>query len=586
MTQSVGAGEDLVVFTPLPQIRVGGDAPPLLTGLAGWRRCLVVIEDGVGEVKAPEGVQVIPYRTYRRRQEAFAGKTHLYHLGNSIDCLYMLPAIVACPGVVVLPSPFLHNLLDAATAARGNIDDYTAAIAADYGGPGRILAQQFQTDRLREAAMMEDMPMLTGLLGPARAVIVHSQYAAVKVLASVPDAAVSIIPAFYRPPPDRPNRSVKLHDRFGVGANDLLLASLGIVNSTNRIDRVLTALAAASSELPPFRYVIGGELAPDGPNIREMANRLGLGPRVITTGHLPEPLGHALIAAADILIHLRPPIDGESSATLIDALGGGACSLVLDQGPAVELPAESVEKIPCGEGFDQRLTAAILRLARAPEARQRMGAAAARLIATQHAPSALISQYQRAIIASEQAKARMWRTPARWAFAPKAAPRPRTGRLYKRCAALPLPSGDLCAIRFAKNAISDGWAWQTRPLADLVGDGGAVAREADLILVDAEATGLVLHTVAKLRRLNQMLRFGGLLIVNLSRAEDGPRGLLESHTEGAKLLEASGFALHDHATAAEPDVQEPADPDLVEEHCWRATKVSEFFTRVNWCWDA
>src|SRR3712207_8008006 len=45
---------------------------------------------------------------------------------------------------------------------------------------------------LREARIWLDLPLIRGLVGPSRAVIVHSGYAAARVLAQVPEADVHI----------------------------------------------------------------------------------------------------------------------------------------------------------------------------------------------------------------------------------------------------------------------------------------------------------------------------------------------------------------------------------------------------------
>jgi len=578
---------NLVVFSPLPPMRTGiaDYSHECLTGLALVRRCTVVTEDGVDGLRAPDGVAVIPVSEYRRRQAEFAGTLHLYHLGNNPDHVYMLPILVARPGLVVLHDLSLHHLLDCATAAVGDIDGYADAIAAEYGAPGRVLAEQFRAYRLRERSMTQDMPMLGGLLGPSLGVIVHSQFAAARVWARVPEAAISIVPHHHIPPGAAPRSRASVREELGIGADEVMFLSLGFVTHTKCIDRALLALAGTAGGLPPFRYVVAGETRAGEPDVREMANRLGLGIHVLTLGFQSEESFYDLIAAADVVINLRHPIGGETSGTLIRALGSGACTVVVDRGPFAEIPDGAAEKIAWGENFNRRLGTALLRLAHEPERRARIGAAAGEYIRAEHGLDRTTPLYLRAIEAAEARQPAAWRSPAQWAFAPPSAPRLPVGPLWQISGALPLPVPGLRAIRLGSDGpASHGWDWETRTLE--IEAGAATDDPADLALVEVDAAILAAGAFAQLRRLNAMLRFGGVLVLNLTRTVDGPRGALERAAEGARLLEACGFTVQEHVTGPEPDLAGLLKPaPLKEEHCWRAVKSGGFLARQDWATD-
>jgi hypothetical protein len=109
----------------------------------------------------------------------------------------------------------------------------------------------------------------------------------------------------------------------------------------------------------------------------------------------------------------------------------------------------------------------------------------------------------------------------------------------------------------------------------------------DLALIEAESADFVAGEASLLLRLNEMLRFGGMLVLNLTRCVDGPRGMLETQAGGTQLLEARGFTVQLHATGPEPDLIDPhlIDPNghaLVEEHCWRVVKTGDFMARPQW----
>jgi hypothetical protein len=568
-----------VVFSPLPPMAglLADQCFGLLAGLAAHRSCLVVVEDGLPERQAPQGVAVISAGTYRKQARRYADALHVYMLGDGPEHIYMLPTMAERPGVVILHNPSLHELLQNATLGRGDIAGYMSALTAEYGGPGRVLAGACTSTWPGEAAIRQDMPMLTGLIGPARLVIVPTRYAAAKVLARVSDAHIKIIPPLYLPPRHLADSAAQTRAEFGIAGDELFLLSLGRVARSRCIDRILSALAGAAAHLPPFRYVIAGASVPAEPDFRHIANRLGIGLRVIMTGPGPAPKTDALIAAADVVLHLRQPPCGKVSAHLTRALGGGACSVVFDHGPYAELPHSVVEKLGWGPGWERRLGAGLTRLAQFPDVRARVGAAAAGFVASENLPERVIEQYRQALDEAETIPARPWRTEAVWAFATADAARPAAGRLWQKTLALPRPAPSVHALCFGTAAAAPGWQFAARPWSDLSHD--PPARQADLILVDTDGDALVLHLRAKLRRLNRMLRFGGLIIINVTRAQDGPPGALQCPVEGAKWLEACGFALRDHVADTDPL---PGEKSVVEEHCWRAVKMREIFTRTDW----
>jgi glycosyltransferase involved in cell wall biosynthesis len=117
-----------------------------------------------------------------------------------------------------------------------------------------------------------------------------------------------------------------------------LFVSLGFVTKQKRVDLALRALAAIRDRLPPFRYFISGELQQLEIDIPALISDLRLTDCVTSTGYLTEEDFFALVRAADVVINLRHPIGGETSGTMIRALGAGACVVVVDRGPFAEIP--------------------------------------------------------------------------------------------------------------------------------------------------------------------------------------------------------------------------------------------------------
>jgi len=138
--------------------------------------------------------------------------------------------------------------------------------------------------------------------------------------------------------------------------------------------------------------VFAGDLPLDY-GLRALIQELGLADRVIFLGRV-EPLErlHRAMAACDVLINLRWPTIGETSATALRAMALGRPLIVNKIGWYAELPEAACNKIETTASADD-LAAVMLSLSASPEARQRMGEHGRDYIRTECAPSVVARRY-------------------------------------------------------------------------------------------------------------------------------------------------------------------------------------------------
>ena len=96
-------------------------------------------------------------------------------------------------------------------------------------------------------------------------------------------------------------------------------------------------------------------------------------------GHVDEERLWGILAACDVCVSLRWPTMGETSGSVIRALGLGRPLVVSDVGWFSELPDPVVAKIPVDESEVEVLAGVLERLSADPELRDRMGEAAQEL---------------------------------------------------------------------------------------------------------------------------------------------------------------------------------------------------------------
>jgi glycosyltransferase involved in cell wall biosynthesis len=189
----------------------------------------------------------------------------------------------------------------------------------------------------------EKWPLNKRLIDMAKGIIVHSEYAKNEVLRINPDANCTVI-AQIGPDPGKialtEKRRKELKEKYGIEQAEILLASFGYVAPSKRIHQVVDALSALKSY--PFKYLLVGE----GDYVKNQVKKYGLTDKVVYTGFTTIEEFDDLIALSDVVINLRYPYMGETSASLIRALLLGKASVVSDIGWFSELPDEVVYKIP------------------------------------------------------------------------------------------------------------------------------------------------------------------------------------------------------------------------------------------------
>jgi len=233
------------------------------------------------------------------------------------------------------------------------------------------------------------LPLHRHLLDRSRGVLVHSRFAAsrLEVAADVP---VRVVPFHLSP-------GASAHDgldraaaraRLGLpGGNEPLLLQLGFVTRNKGLDVALGALARLRAEGVACRLAEAGE-ADGSVDLAGSIREAGVEDRVHLLGWVPEVDFFALLRAADLLLLLRFPPAGESSAVLARALCTGLPALAYDAGPASEYPDRFVEKVPFGPDPAGRVAEAAKRLLADPAGLRARGEDARRASRRDRTPEA------------------------------------------------------------------------------------------------------------------------------------------------------------------------------------------------------
>ncbi len=264
----------------------------------------------------------------------------------------------------------LHHLIADLTIRRGDWDAYLREVESNAGADALAFARRYV--RTLERGPDYDIPMLRSILSKSRAVIVHSGAVEEEVRAAGFTGPVARIPhGAWIVDGDR----MQFRSRLGLDERAPLIGIFGFLKPYKRIAESLRAFRRVVRVAPDARMILVGEAHPELP-LQSMITSMGLSAHVRHLGFTPIEDFNGYLSACDIVLNLRYPTVGESSGTLLRALGMGKAVVVSDVGSFREYPDEICLKAPVDSNEEDHLFEYLNLLISRPEVARGMGARA------------------------------------------------------------------------------------------------------------------------------------------------------------------------------------------------------------------
>jgi glycosyltransferase involved in cell wall biosynthesis len=357
--------------------------PPERSGIADYSAQLVpVLGRRVGLHVVPPGVKKPPRHV----------DLDLYHVGNNADSHgWIVDALRRRPGLVVLHEFVLHHLVAGITLGRGDAEGYLNAMQREAGPVGRMLGHGVVDGLIPPIweQRPEEFPLAREVLCDAVGLVVHSRYVERRARETGYEGRVWRVPMpAWGDPPIGERRLPE--DRFPI------VGSFGYLNFTRRIPQLLEAFAELRAQFPDALLVLGGAASPRF-EVEKQLEPLQAEGALLRMHHLPEPTLWQLLADSDVVVSLRHPTMGETSAMAVRALSVGTPLVVTDGGWFSELPDAVALKVPAGDAEVDVLTEALERLAGDDDLRARMSRAALRLAREEHGLDRVADLYAEAL---------------------------------------------------------------------------------------------------------------------------------------------------------------------------------------------
>ena len=290
----------------------------------------------------------------------------LYHMGNSVYHESFFPLMIRFPGVVVLHDYSIHHFIFNRTIGRGDFAGYAREMGYALGKEGVTMAQAIRQGQMLPPVV--DVALNDRVLDASLGLFVHSTYVADRVRRQGYERPLQVVQALIERRPGASRR-----EELPLTKDNVLFGSFGLITEHKQIELALRAFQRLRATVPGAHYLLVGEALPDV-ELESIIERLELTEVVHHIGYAPDLDSFVdWLNTADVVINLRYPTVGETSATALRAMAAGRALIVFDHGWYSEIPDEAAIKVTAMD--EDALLRAMIQLAQSPELRRQMGEA-------------------------------------------------------------------------------------------------------------------------------------------------------------------------------------------------------------------
>ena len=358
---------------------------------------LVVFDDAVGDTNAYQtdyiAQEILPLTFEEGRRKQY--RQFIYNFGNNPH--YHLPVLQLLrqqPGIVVLHDTVLYYLI----AGQGLGGVWQALLKTPNTQPidsiHEIGNDNPEHDILRYSTPAKH-PFLHEVLSRASSVVVHSKMAKEQVLKAGYTGPIQQVPL------------IDYQQAVGVDATlienstvielvkqkesqgTFVIGLFGFSGETKRSHSIFIALSGLAESLKSRvkLLIIGND------HYQADIKATGITDLVVNSGYVNDADYDQSMALCDLIINLRYPSMGETSAVQIQAMSAEKPSIVSNYGWFSELADDTVHKITADEQEVEQLQAAISRMMTDEPYRLSMAQAAKHYVKQHHSPTQVAQQW-------------------------------------------------------------------------------------------------------------------------------------------------------------------------------------------------
>jgi len=300
----------------------------------------------------------------------------IYNIGNNPHYhSYIYGLAIKQPGIVILHDFVLYYLFVGYYAKQNNL---YAKIYEQEGSRGIHLLKRCvkkNPDLLECKEIAPQLPLNNEILSRAAGIVVHSEFTKKLVEERCPGARVYKINMVSMASSPGTDGAEYLKTRYGIGDDAIVIGSFGYIASTKLNHIVCDVVKELSQSLGREVYYL---MVGEGDYVDHE-----LGGTIIKSGYIAKDAYEAILNRCDIVANLRYPSMGETSISLIHAMGMGKPCLVSNDAWFAELPDDAVVKVDTADARKD-LIQKLSNLVQNPADRMRYARNACEYVRAQH----------------------------------------------------------------------------------------------------------------------------------------------------------------------------------------------------------
>jgi len=333
----------LAIFSPLPPTRSGISDYSIDLGLAlsEYFNITYVIDDNVSfpNKNLINFAEIIKLNQWNEKNK----KDYLifYQMGNNPYHSYIYDEIIKQPGFVLLHDYSLHHLvLDRSRTHANEFHDLISDKIPNY------FEYYFEKSIGMPEIFKFIIPLNEKIIEKSIGVIVHSKSSFDKIKEKFPRKSLLQInfPVILDHQYSKQDL-INLRNKHKLKQDDFIISSFGFVTPPKQIPLILYSLSLLKKELKNIKYLIVGEVH-ESINIKKLIKQYQLNNIVEVIGYTDLLVFEEYIKLSDLIITLRYPSAGETSAVLLRALAYGKANIVFDYDSFGDFPNDILLKIP------------------------------------------------------------------------------------------------------------------------------------------------------------------------------------------------------------------------------------------------
>lgn len=292
----------------------------------------------------------------------------IYHIGNNTLHEYIYIMLQRYPGITVLHDFNISSFVRHITIVKDKPEDYLKEVEDCYGVLGKFISER--VNKKDYDLDLYKFALNNKIIASSKAVIVHSQWVKNQIACN----NVFIIPMGADLEPEiTPELMSTIRKEKGIPDETFVISCFGDIVHTKRIDVVIKAFSIFRLFFSDAKLFLVGKCHSEMEEIiHRLLERYNLHDSICITGRVDLEDFKKYMKASDVIMNLRYPTMGETSASLLRAFSYGKPVIISNVNQFREFPDDCCLKVEVGDREQDMILSHLIRLKRDPLLRKRL----------------------------------------------------------------------------------------------------------------------------------------------------------------------------------------------------------------------